>query len=114
MALTTVTITGRYLDLDGEPCSGTITFTPPCIVRDNENHVILSGPVSIDLDSFGRLNIELPCTQQDGLDPTDFCYVVTERLDCSGCVQQYPITLPCDVDTIDIYKLMPVPCGDDD
>lgn len=96
MAAETVTVTGTYVGLDGEPCSGTVTFAPPCIVRDNLGHVIMSGPVTIALDSKGSFSLTLPCTEQDGLDPSGFAYQVTERLDCSDCLTQYPVWLACE------------------
>ncbi|MGW0681828.1 hypothetical protein ACWD2L_00500 [Streptomyces sp. NPDC002754] len=95
MAIDMVTLAGRYVDLDGDPCEGTVTFTPPCLVRDNYGHVILSGSITAELDNLGRLLVQLPCTEQDDLSPSGFCYHVTERLQCSDCIEEYDIRLDC-------------------
>ncbi|MFJ8934016.1 hypothetical protein ACIRLA_46375 [Streptomyces sp. NPDC102364] len=92
-------MTGRYIGMDGEPCSGTVTFTPPCIVRDNNGQAIISGPITADLDFMGYLDVEVPCTLQDGMDPTGWTYEVTERLDCADCITQYRTSVACDGDT---------------
>jgi hypothetical protein len=114
VAISTVTITGLYLGMDGEPCSGTVTFIPPCVVRDNDGHTILAGPITAELDFNGVLNVDVPCTDQDALDPTAFTYEVVERLDCADCITRYRISVPCTPGPVGPPKAVAVCATDDD
>jgi hypothetical protein len=106
MAVETTMVTGRFVGMDGQPCAGTVTFTPPCTVRDNSGQSIVSGPISEALDSFGAFAVRVPCTDQDGLDPTGWCFQVTVRLDCADCVSQFPARIPCGRTTVPISELV--------
>lgn len=62
MAQKFITVTGRFLDVSGEPLKGTVVATPAprFIAEDIEN--IYSGPVTGTLDETGALMLKLLAT----------------------------------------------------
>jgi hypothetical protein len=106
--VTTVEVTGTWLDLNGNPCQGSVTFTPPCTLVDSAGAVILSGPVTATLDSSGSIDVLLPCTDQDTINPTGWTYKVTIRTTCADCLIEFDMALPCDTSPVDIAALVPV------
>ena len=66
--LTTITVTGTFLDADGDPCAVTVTFTPTALLTDSGDNVIFPPvPVRVTLDTSGHLSVVLPCTDNGGL-----------------------------------------------
>lgn len=106
--INTIVLTGTYLDVDGNPRSGTVTFTPATApLADTTGKVILAGvPVAAGLSTSGTFSITLPCTDQ--LTPSGWAYTVTELI--SGTQTRiYAIQLPHTLgSTVDISTLTPV------
>jgi hypothetical protein len=112
--ITTITVTGEYLNSVGSPGSGTVIFQPSTVLTDVTGEVIMTGlPVQAPLDNTGVLSITLPCTDNDTIRPNPFYYTVTEAVGGSGGLYPQPpfnIRLPQSLGaTVDLSKLVPVP-----
>jgi hypothetical protein len=105
--VTTITVTGTYLDFTGTPMSGSVTFTPPVELIDVAQSTFLSaGPITVQLDSNGHFSQVLPCTDGAALAPAGWSYIVTENV---RGLRTYPIALPHTLgSTVDLSTIAPV------
>ena len=71
---------GKYTKVSGTAASGTITFTASNRIEDADDAVILSGPLSINLDTDGEFSVELPCTDDRDLSPRGWYYTARVRI----------------------------------
>ena len=78
--VTTRVVFGQYLKHSGLPSTGTVTFMPSTKIIDRNDSVILSGPITLSLDSQGRFSVELPCTDNSLLQPLNWNYEVRTRM----------------------------------
>ena len=105
--ITTIILTGTYLDMEGNPRSGTVTLTPstPILVDTSSSTILGAVPVTVALNSSGAFSVVLPCTS--GLLPSGWLWGVTEAV--SGTSQRsYSIALPSTLgSTVDISTLTP-------
>ena len=103
-----ITLTGTYLDMQGNARSGTVTFTPstPILVDASSSTVLGAVAVPAALNSSGQFSVTLPCTS--GLAPSGWVWEVVENV--SGAPQRgYSIALPSTLgSTVDISTLTPV------
>lgn len=103
-----ITLTGTYIDMQGNSRSGTVTFTPSTpILVDATSSSILGGITVIEsLNASGAFSVVLPCT--NGLAPSGWVWNVTENV--SGALaRSYSIALPSTLGgTVDISTLTPV------
>lgn len=77
--LSTVTLTGTYVDLQGNPISGSVTFTPQSIIKDtDQNQIIINATVSATLNGSGSFSVVLPVSDDPDVAPTPFAYAVEE------------------------------------
>jgi len=107
--ITTITVTGSYLDALGSPAQGVVMFTPGSALTDPSGKVILAGtPVQARL-SAGAFSVVLPCTDSAVLSPSPFYYTVTEAV--AGVAQApFTISLPSSLgSTVDMSALTPAP-----
>ena len=109
MALTvdleTVTVTGTYVDLQGNAISGSVTFTPQTIIKDtDQNQIIINNVISVTLDANGSFSVVLPVTDDSDVVPQPFSYEVEEVF--SGG-RSFVITLPGGGAAVDIADLSP-------
>lgn len=107
--INTIILTGTYLDFQGFPQSGTLTFTPNAgPFDDSATPAVLTGiPIAAGLTTAGTFAVTLPCTDNTSLQPTGFSYQVQENL--SGGSRAYFIQLPHTLgSTVDIATLIPV------
>ncbi|MEU5036546.1 glycerophosphodiester phosphodiesterase [Streptomyces rubiginosohelvolus] len=108
---TTLTLTGRYLDLDREtPRRGRITVATrlPRLVDDEEG-ALVGGRRTVKLDEDGRFEVDLPRPGPDLL-PEGWTLEVDEELQGSPR-SVYEVELPADRDSVDLRELAPVPVG---
>jgi len=109
MALTvdleTVTVTGTYVDLQGNAISGSVTFKPQTIIKDtDQNQIIVNNLISDTLDANGSFSLVLPVTDDSDVVPQPFAYEVEEVF--SGG-RSFVITLPGGGAAVDIADLSP-------
>lgn len=78
-----VTVTGTYLDGDGLPETGSVTFLPSVsTIRDPANDSVLKlSQRRIVLDSAGSFDIDLVATDDPDIIPVGWYYTVVERID---------------------------------
>ena len=80
--VSTVTVTGTYLNSDGSPCAGTVEFIPsPCYLNNAGADVTIIGQrVTATLDEDGFVSAELIATDDTDLSPGAWSYRVRVRL----------------------------------
>lgn len=103
----TVTVTGRYTYLDGNPAVGSVRFTGKGVSVSAETEtVILPGTVVATLVN-GEFSIELPATNDPDIQPNGWTYSVEERFS-NGGGRKYEIDVPYDAIRIDLSTVAPV------
>lgn len=106
-AIPTVTVTARYLSLDGHALSGSVTFEPPPLLTHSDSDVMLGGTTTVPLDADGRISVALPATDAPGMNPTNWAYTVTERLSGLPARAPYKILLPAARPKVDLADIAP-------
>jgi len=77
--LSTITLTGTYVDLQGNPVAGRVTFTPQSIIKDtDQNQIIINSTISATLNGSGSFSVVLPVSDDSDVAPTPFAYRVEE------------------------------------
>lgn len=77
--LSTVTLTGTYVDLQGNPVSGSVRFTPQSIIKDtDQNQIIINSAITATLNGSGTFSVVLPVTDDTDVAPVPFAYEVEE------------------------------------
>ena len=109
MALTvdleTVTLTGTYVDIIGNPVAGSVTFTPQTIIKDtDQNQIIVNNVITEVLDAQGSFSVVLPVSDDADVVPQPFAYLVEEVF--SGG-RSFVIQLPGGGGAVDIADLSP-------
>jgi hypothetical protein len=91
--VTTVTVLGTFLTPEGDPSTGTITFTPSSwLTNSGANVAIPNSPTTKTLGTAGNFSVLLPITDDPDLSPDNWVYNVSEVVD--GVSQNYNILLP--------------------
>ena len=77
-SLTLITITGTFLDLDGEPRAGEVTITLPTPIYSSDDNVVIPHFVTdpVELDDNGSFSVELPATTDPEWLPNTVEYIV--------------------------------------
>lgn len=90
--LSTVTVSGTYVDIQGNAIAGQVKFTPRAILTDAAaDQIVIPITVTVTLDTNGGFSVVLPVTDDTSLAPTGFTYYVEESF--SGG-RTYDISLP--------------------
>lgn len=77
--LTTVTVSGTYVDIQGNPIAGQVNFTPRAILTDaSYDQIVIAKTISVTLDANGSFSTTLPVTDDTSLSPYNFTYSVEE------------------------------------
>jgi hypothetical protein len=107
---TTVVVLGTFNTPEGNPSTGTITFTPSAwLLNSGANIAIPNSAVSKSLGTAGDFSVTLPITDDADLSPNPFIYSVSEVID--GVSQSYNISIPGTVasgGTVYLADLAPV------
>jgi len=94
-SLSTCTVEGTYVDLIGNPVSGSVTFTPQTILKETTLNVIMMPTAIVKtLDATGSLTLTLPCTSDTDVAPQPFIYTIVENFTGGRTTQ---IALPVEV-----------------
>lgn len=103
--LSTVTVTGRYVDVLGNPISGQVKFTPRAVLTDTvDNTIIINSTITVTLNASGEFSVTLVATDDTDALPVDFTYRVEEAF-IGG--RTFDITLPSSPSTIDLADKLP-------
>lgn len=107
--LDTATVTGSFVNLDGTPCAGTVTFEPaPCYwLAANDDVTVLPSSTVATLDQDGTFSVELLATDEPDLNPVGWTYKVRVRL--TDCEKAWSFSMLAPADTvIDLADVTPV------
>lgn len=105
----TTVVTGTWLDLEGDPCTGTVTFDPePCVITFADDRTFVLGRTTALLGTDGTISVALVASDATGANPQGFTYTVTERISCAECTRTYSILVPADAGTMDLSGVAPV------
>ncbi|MEU3162048.1 hypothetical protein ACPCAJ_26230 [Streptomyces griseoincarnatus] len=102
-----MTVRGRFLAPNGVPLSGAIVFRAPAQLTFPQADVILGGPVTVQLDAQGAVEVTLPATDAPDMDPSGWAYVVTEQLSGIPVGRSYNIVLPAVYPDVDLSDIAP-------
>lgn len=93
--VTTIVVTSTYEDMQGNPQSGTVTFTPSTGPFNDPTVSVIFEPVTITatVSDEGTISETLPCTNNSGFEPSSWVWNVTERITGSA-VRAYSVSLP--------------------
>lgn len=106
--LNTITVTGSFPNIAGQPQSGSVVFDPGGQVTDTVGHVIMSGAVTAHVFNGVMQAVTLPCTDNGNLNPTGFTYEVTATIDGTKYTP-FAVLLPHTLGaTVDLAVLVPV------
>lgn len=107
MALSQVTVTGRFLLPSGAAAAGQVTFTPSAAMQDTAGDTIVPAiSTSATLSATGQFSVNLAATDSAGLIPTGITYHVIEQI-AGASVRSYSIALPTTPTTVDLADLAP-------
>lgn len=106
-SLSTCIVTGTYVDLLGNPVSGSINFTPQTILKETTANVIII-PVVIQktFDANGSFTVTLPVSNDTDVAPQPFIYTVEENF-TSGRIFQLSLPLSVAGTTQNLADLLP-------
>ncbi|MEU4953909.1 hypothetical protein [Streptomyces lavendulae] len=102
-----MTVRARFLAPDGTPLSGALVFRAPATLTFPAADVILGGPVTVQLDAQGGIEVTLPATDAPDMEPTGWAYIVTEQLSGIPVGRSYNIVLPRAQPEVDLADIAP-------
>jgi len=109
--LTTVTVTGSYVDFEGNPIQGQVRFSIGEVLRNGtDDQMVAPSSVVVPLSS-GSFSVLLPATNDPDVVPNPFVYTVEESFP-NG--RTYEITIPyTTVGSLDLADISPDPTLDE-
>ncbi|WP_053649749.1 MULTISPECIES: hypothetical protein [unclassified Streptomyces] len=102
-----MTLRARFLAPDGTPLSGALIVRSPATLTFPAADVILGGPVTVQLDAQGAVEVTLPATDAPDMDPSGWAYVVTEQLSGIPLGRSYNVLLPRARPEVDLADIAP-------
>lgn len=109
--LTTVIVTGTWLNLDGTPATGTVTFAGGYTISNQvDNTFVIIDQIEVTLDIAGHISVPLPAGNDPDWFPSGWTYSVVERISDRPALRSYSFLLDeADAPTIDLTHVSPVP-----
>ena len=93
--LSTCTVVGTYVDLNGNPVRGSINFTPQTILKEvTQNVIIIPVVIQKTFDATGSFSVTLPVTSDTDVTPQPFIYTIEENFTGGRTIE---IALPLSV-----------------
>jgi hypothetical protein len=107
-AVSTVTITGNFVNFEGTPVAGQVKFTLGLVLRNSvDDKMIVPSTVAATLNSLGSFTQVIPATNDPDVTPQDFTFTVEEAFPRG---RTYTISVPFDtVGSLDLVDLSPDP-----
>jgi hypothetical protein len=104
--ITTITLTGQYLDFAGLPIAGQVKITnPEFLVNAAANRLIVPTTITAQLDATGAFSLLVPVTNDADVSPLAFTYSFEESF-IGGST--YSISLPSSLGaSVDITDIRP-------
>ena len=105
--INTVTITGNYVDYEGNAIQGQVRFTLGDVLRSGiDDQMVAPSSVVVALNA-GAFTVTLPATNDPDVVPNPFTYTVEESFPGG---RTYTISIPYDtVGSLDLADLSPTP-----
>lgn len=105
-SVTTITVTGQYLDATGAAVRGSVTFTlDQSLLVAGASAFITATDYTVPLDATGSFSVALPATNDPDVAPSGFTWEVRENFDGG---RTYPISLPTNLaPAVDLSTLAP-------
>ena len=106
-SLTTVTITGNYVDYEGSAIQGQVRFTLGDVLRNGtDDQMVAPSSIVVPL-SAGAFSVTLPATNDPDIVPNPFTYTVEESFPGG---RTYTISVPYNTaGSLDLADLSPTP-----
>lgn len=104
--ISVTTVTGRFLHPDGGPASGSVTFSGPKTLTFAGSDTIVVGTVEVPLGANGDFTVRLISTDNSGMQPTGWTYLVTERFHGTPA-RSYNIFIVANPSTVDLADIAP-------
>jgi len=106
-SLTTVQITGNYVDFEGNAIQGQVRFTLGDVLRNGTDDQMVAPSSVVVALSAGAFSVTLPATNDPDVVPVNFVYTVEESFPGG---RTYTISVPYDtVGSLDLADLSPTP-----
>ena len=106
-SLTTVQITGNYVDFEGNAIQGQVRFTLGDVLRNGTDDQMVAPSSVVVALSAGAFSVTLPATNDPDVVPVNFTYTVEESFPGG---RNYTISVPYDtVGSLDLADLSPTP-----
>ena len=106
-SLTTVQITGNYVDFEGNAIQGQVRFTLGDVLRNGTDDQMVPPSSVVVALSAGAFSVTLPATNDPDVVPVNFTYTVEESFPGG---RTYTISVPYDtVGSLDLADLSPTP-----
>jgi hypothetical protein len=104
--VTTITVTGQYIDFAGSAIAGQVKFTnPQFLVNSAADRMIVPTTITATLDNTGAFSVTIPITNDVDLSPLNFTYTYEEAF-VGGST--FTISLPANLGgSVDISDLRP-------
>lgn len=101
--ITLITLTGQYLDFQGEPILGQVKIYPSQVLIDSAaDRIIIPSVLTTDL-SNGAFSIQVPVTNDPDVNPVNFNYLFEESFEGGRTyLIQLPASLGASVDISDL------------
>jgi hypothetical protein len=102
--LSTVTVSGTFLDATGRALNGSVTFSPSAVVTDSTGHVVVDGPRAYWLSGGSFTSDPLVATDND-LSPAGWLYEVMIAIEDIQ-PQAWSLAIPHEPSPVDISALI--------
>jgi hypothetical protein len=108
VAVSTITITGNFVDFEGTPVAGQVKFILGDVLRNSVDDImIVPSTVADTLDSNGSFSQVIPATNDPDVTPVGFVFTVEEAFPRG---RTYTISVPFDtIGSLDLSDLSPDP-----
>lgn len=102
--ITTITVTGQYIDFTGNPIAGQVKFyTSQMLIDAAADRIIVPSTITANLDATGAFSVIIPTTNDVDVSPLNFTYTYEEAF-IGGST--YTILLPASLGaSVDISDL---------
>ncbi len=105
-----INVVGTYVDLSGNPMSGSVQFTPNITVLEAKDpvfkQIIVMLSVTATLDAAGHFSVNLPASDDLDINPNGWTYTVVETMGTFN--NTYSITVPVStVGSLDLASIAP-------
>jgi hypothetical protein len=104
--ITTIVVTGTYLDFSGNPIAGQVKFyTSQVLIDAAADRIIIPSTITGNLDSNGSFSVTLPTTNDVDVSPLNYTYTYEEAFPGgSTYTLSLPSSLGASVDIADIRE----------